>query len=27
MYFFTAVAIALLGAGRYSAGGATSRWN
>ena len=27
MYFFTAVAIALLGAGRYSAGGATGRWN
>jgi len=27
MYFFTAVAIALLGAGRYSLGGATGRWN
>ena len=27
MYFFTAVAIALLGAGRYSAGGAAGRWN
>jgi putative oxidoreductase len=27
MYFFVAVAIALLGAGRYSAGGATGRWN
>jgi putative oxidoreductase len=27
MYFFTAVAIALLGAGRYSVGGATGRWN
>ena len=27
MYFSTAVAIALLGAGRYSAGGATGRWN
>jgi putative oxidoreductase len=27
MYFFTAVAIALLGAGRYSVGGAAGRWN
>jgi putative oxidoreductase len=27
MYFFTAVAIALLGAGRYSVGGTASRWN
>lgn len=27
MYFFTALAIALLGAGRYSVGGAASRWN
>jgi putative oxidoreductase len=27
MYFFTAIAIALLGAGRYSVGGATGRWN
>jgi putative oxidoreductase len=27
MYFFTAVAISLLGAGRYSLGGATGRWN
>jgi putative oxidoreductase len=27
MYFFTAVAIAFLGAGRYSAGGAGGRWN
>ena len=27
MYFFTAVAIALLGAGRYSVQGAGSRWN
>ena len=27
MYFFTAVAIALLGAGRYSVGGAGGRWN
>jgi putative oxidoreductase len=27
MYLFTAVAIALLGAGRYSVGGATGRWN
>ena len=27
MYFFTAVAIALLGAGRYSLGGTTGRWN
>jgi len=27
MYFFTALAIALLGAGRYSLGGASGRWN
>lgn len=27
MYFFTAIAIALLGAGRYSVGGTRSRWN
>jgi putative oxidoreductase len=27
MYFMVALAIALLGAGRYSAGGATGRWN
>ena len=27
MYFFTALAIALLGAGRYSVGGTGSRWN
>jgi putative oxidoreductase len=27
MYFFTAIATALLGAGRYSVGGATGRWN
>jgi putative oxidoreductase len=27
MYFFTAIAIALLGAGRYSVGGAAGRWN
>jgi putative oxidoreductase len=27
MYFFTAVAIALLGAGRYSVGGANGRFN
>ena len=27
MYFFTAVAIALLGAGRFSVGGATGRFN
>ena len=27
MYFFVAIAIALLGAGRYSAGGATGKWN
>jgi putative oxidoreductase len=27
MYFFTALAIALLGAGRYSLGGAGGRWN
>ena len=27
MYFFVAVAIALLGAGRYSVGGAAGRWN
>jgi len=27
MYFFTALAIALLGAGRYSVGGTSSRWN
>jgi putative oxidoreductase len=27
MYFTVAVAIALLGAGRYSAGGASGRWN
>src|SRR5690349_14628859 len=27
MYFFTAVAIALLGAGRYSVGGTANRWN
>jgi putative oxidoreductase len=27
MYFFTGLAIALLGAGRYSVGGTASRWN
>lgn len=27
MYFLTALAIALLGAGRYSVGGTASRWN
>ena len=27
MFFFTAVAVALLGAGRYSVGGANGRWN
>jgi putative oxidoreductase len=27
MYFFTALAIALLGAGRYSMGGTGGRWN
>ena len=27
MYFFTALAIALLGAGRYSLGGSGGRWN
>ena len=27
MYLFTALAIALLGAGRYSLGGTTGRWN
>lgn len=27
MFLFTALAIALLGAGRYSAGGADGRWN
>lgn len=27
MYFFTAIAIVLLGAGRYSVGGAGGRWN
>ena len=27
MYFFTAVAIALLGAGRFSVGGTANRWN
>ncbi|MDB5963303.1 MAG: GntR family transcriptional regulator [Massilia sp.] len=27
MYFFTAVAVALLGAGRYSAGGVNGRYN
>jgi putative oxidoreductase len=27
MYLFTAIAIALLGAGRYSAGGARGSWN
>ena len=27
MYFFTAVAIALLGAGRFSVGGAGGKWN
>jgi putative oxidoreductase len=27
MYFMVALAIALLGAGRYSVGGATGRWN
>lgn len=27
MYLFTALSIALLGAGRYSVGGATGRWN
>jgi len=27
MYFFTAIAIALLGAGRFSVGGAANRWN
>lgn len=26
-YFFTAVAVALLGAGRYSMGGASGKWN
>ena len=26
-YFFTAVAVALLGAGRYSMGGITGKWN
>jgi len=27
MYFASAVAIALLGAGRYSVGGAAGKWN
>jgi putative oxidoreductase len=27
MYFFTALALAFLGAGRYSAGGRNGRWN
>lgn len=27
MYLFVAIAIALLGAGRYSVGGASGRWN
>jgi putative oxidoreductase len=27
MYFFVALAIAMLGAGRYSVGGTTGRWN
>ena len=27
MFFFTAVAVALLGAGRYSVGGANGKWN
>ena len=27
MYLFTAIAIALMGAGRYSVGGARGRWN
>ena len=27
MFFFTAVAVALLGAGRYSLGGANGKWN
>ena len=27
MYLFTAIAIALLGDGRYSVGGTTGRWN
>lgn len=27
MYFFTALAIALMGAGRYSVGGTSGRWN
>ena len=27
MFFFTAVAVALLGAGRYSIGGANGKWN
>ena len=27
MYLFTAIAVALLGAGRLSAGGDTGRWN
>ena len=27
MYFFTAIAIALLGAGRFSVGGTANRWN
>ncbi|HXE40222.1 MAG TPA: DoxX family protein [Azonexus sp.] len=27
MFFFAAIAIALLGAGRYSVGGANGRWN
>ena len=27
MYLFTAIAIALLGAGRFSVGGAAGRWN
>jgi putative oxidoreductase len=26
-YFFTALAVALLGAGRYSMGGISGRWN
>ena len=27
MYFFAAIAVALLGAGRYSVGGANGKWN
>ena len=27
MFFFTAIAVALLGAGRYSVGGASGKWN